>query len=320
MKPYGLFLSVLMVVVVPAVIFLFMSAKSHVKLPEDSYTIVGNQQMILVIDEDIVKEMKLDDYIVGVILGELPDTFEMSTLKAQAVAVRTYTLRRVKHSGLKHECAHVCTNHVCCQAYTDPGEYQNTAFLQKVQDAVTATSNQVLIYNNDLIEATYFSCSGGRTEDAVSVWGTDIPYLKSVDSPGEEMATYYTYALEYTREEFLSLLGLPEALLLYDDSIDIVYSNGGGAIQVTVGDSVFSGTQIRTLLDLPSTAFCFDFTMDNVIVTTRGNGHRVGMSQYGADAMAVAGSTYSEILMHYYPGTELVTFTAEQMQSIFDKV
>ena len=320
MKPYSsISCSVVMVALIPCVLFSLSGMHKQRQYHESSSEIEQKQQIIRVYDNGSVKELDLDDYIVAVLLGEMPDNFELDTLMAQAVATRTYTLRRV-NSQLKHENADVCTNHACCQAYCDPQKYQNTQFLQNVRKAVEMTSSQVLMFDGNLIEATYFSCSGGKTEDAVSVWGTDIPYLKSVESPGEENAAYYEHSIEQSREEFLTLLGLPENLLIYNDSIELTYTNGGGVEQLTIGDAVFSGVQLRVLLNLPSTAFTLYFTPDNVIITTRGNGHRVGMSQYGADAMAVSGHTYSEILMHYYPGTELVTLNDEQIHAVFDKV
>ena len=318
MKPKWVWFSVLMVVIIPYVLFSLCEGEEPA-----SQEILSNKdeayQTIKLVDGDSVKEIEIDQYITGVLLGELSDDFEMHAMMAQAVAARTYTLRRVQLQ-LKHNNADVCTDHNCCQAYENPENYQNLQFLEGVQEAVKATANQVLMYNDQLIEATYFSCSGGQTEDAVAVWGTDIPYLRSVRSPGEEKAVNYEKRIEYERKEFLSLLGLPENLLLYRDSVEITYTNGGGVKNMSIGDSTFSGTQLRVLLNLPSTAFALEFYPDKIVIITRGSGHRVGLSQYGADAMAVSGRSYFDILMHYYPGTELVTLSPEQLQAIFDKV
>ena len=319
MKQYLLLYSVLMVVLLPCVLINILSIEKE-NNNEMIYNARENEyHTIEVLDGEHVRKMKLDEYIVGVVLGEIPDNFEMNAIKAQAVAARTYTLRRV-NLDLKHDNADVCTNHACCQAFSDPSTCKNQEYLQKVWDAVRETSGQVLLYNDLPIEATYFSCSGGKTEDAVAVWGRDVPYLRSVESPGEEAAAYYEYTFEYSRKEFLALLGLPDHLLLYNDSVELIYTNGGGVDRMIIGGEEFVGKQLREILNLPSTAFSLEFKQDKVIITTRGNGHRVGMSQYGAEAMAVSGSTYYEILMHYYPGTELVTLSKNQMQAVFDKV
>ena len=177
--------------------------------------------------------------------------------------------------------------------------------LDKVKAAVSATTGQVVTYKNQLIEATYFSCSGGRTEDAVAVWGTDVPYLQAVDSPGEEKATHYADTVHFTGTEFARLLGLqlkgnPTTWLGA-----VTYTDGGGVATMTIGGTVFKGTELRQKLGLSSTAFSLEVVADVVKIVTKGFGHRVGMSQYGAEAMAVGGSSYQEILAYDYPGTRL---------------
>ena len=167
----------------------------------------------------------------------------------------------------------------------------------------------VLTYEGALIEATYFSCSGGMTEDAVAVWGTDVPYLQSVPSPGEENASHYTDAVTYKMDAFFSKLGLAVPDTKTQWVTDIVYTKGGGVASVTICGTAFTGTQLRKLLGLRSTAFSIEISDDTITIKTRGYGHRVGMSQYGADAMATTGSAYPEILSYYYQGTELVRYT-----------
>ena len=257
--------------------------------------------------EGTVEEMDLEEYLVGVVLAEMPVSFEPEAQKAQAVVARTFTLR--SQQGGKHETAAVCMDSGCCQAYIAPEEYLAKGGTQegidKMRAAVEATAGQVLTYEGELIEATYFSCSGGSTEDAVAVWGTDVPYLRSVDSPGEENAAHYTDTVTFTREEFgsalaLELTGEPESWLGA-----VTYTAGGGVDTMVIGGVSFKGTALRKILGLRSTAFTMTAGEDSVTVTTRGYGHRVGMSQYGADAMAVTGSSFEEILVHYYQGTIL---------------
>lgn len=252
-----------------------------------------------------VCEMALENYVLGVVLGEMPASFETEALKAQAVVARTYALREKRHQN-----ADICTDHTCCQAYCAPEAYTGGKnALKKVRSAVLATAGEVVTYQGNLIEATYFSCSGGRTEDAVAVWGTDYPYLQAVDSPGEEQAAYYTDIQIFSASEFARLLQLP---LTGDPESWIgtaTYTEGGGIHTLTIGGKSFTGTELRSLLGLKSTAFSVAVEDSQILITTRGYGHRVGMSQYGADAMAALGSSWEEILAHYYRGTELTTLS-----------
>ena len=252
------------------------------------------------------RDLALEEYLVGVVLAEMPASFEPEALKAQAVVARTYTLKCVqagKHGG------GVCTDSGCCQAYTLPEAYSGgIENLEKVRSTVRSTAAQVLTYQGELIEATYFSCSGGVTEDAVAVWGTDFPYLRSVESPGEEAAAHYTDTVRFTAQEFENALdrdlqGTPDTWIGFT-----TYTAGGGVNTMKIDGVEYKGTELRALLGLRSTAFTMEADKEGISVTTRGFGHRVGMSQYGADAMAVAGSTYDEILSHYYSGAVLEVY------------
>lgn len=255
-----------------------------------------------------VTEMELDLYLTGVVLAEMPASFSPEALKAQAVAARTYALRCQQAYG-KHEGGAVCTDSTCCQAYLSERDYLDQGGSQedaeKIRSAVETTANQVLTYNGELIEATYFSCSGGRTEDAVAVWGAEVPYLQSVDSPGEEWAEPYTHTVSFTPEELAALLGrsltgAPKYWFGYP-----TYTEGGGVASITVCGETYTGTQLRQLLGLNSTAFTVNAENDRITFTTAGKGHRVGMSQYGAEAMAQRGCGYAQILNYYYPGTRI---------------
>lgn len=257
---------------------------------------------------DTVTEMNMDDYLVGVLLAEMPASFEIEALKAQACVARTYA-GKANVTGGKHGDGSVCGESSCCQGYLAEKSYfaagGKPESVDRIRSAVDATSGQVLIYDGQLIEATYFSCSGGRTEDAVAVWGTDVPYLQAVDSPGEEQAAYYTDTRVFALSEFAERLNLT-----MDGEPDswfgmITYTEGGGVYTMNIGGETFTGTQLRSLLELRSTAFSMKADDSGITVTTRGYGHRVGMSQYGADAMALAGSSWQEILTHYYLGAEI---------------
>ncbi len=257
---------------------------------------------------ETVEEMDMDAYLVGVVLAEMPAAFEAEALKAQAVVARTYA-RKACETGGKHGDGSVCADPTCCQGYCKEDAYLASGgtweSVQKIRDAVFSTSGQVLTYEGDLIEATYFSCSGGSTEDAAAVWGRDFPYLQAVESPGEEEAAYYRDTVCYVPSELESLLGISLEDAPQDWIGEILYTEGGGVSTVAIGGQTFEGTELRSLLGLRSTAFSIQAQQDLITITTKGYGHRVGMSQYGADAMAIRGSDYRQILAHYYPGTEL---------------
>lgn len=254
------------------------------------------------------EEMDMDAYLVRVVLAEMPASFEPEALKAQAVVARTYT-RKAYITGGKHGDGSVCTQSSCCQAYITEEDYLarggTAEGVEKIRAAVEDTSGYVLTYDGALIEATYFSCSGGSTEDAAAVWGTDYPYLQAVDSPGEEGASAYSDSVTFTPEEFCAALGTELTGLPETWFGTVVYTEGGGVASLIIGGESYSGTQLRYLLGLRSTAFSVETEGEEITITTKGYGHRVGMSQYGADAMAVTGCGFEEILTHYYQGTVL---------------
>lgn len=278
---------------------------------EPTVTQIIQQQddpVILVLTKQGVQEMILTEYLTGVVLAEMPASFEAEAHKAQAVVARTYTVRA--HRGKsKHENASVCTDSSCCQGYLSNDDYLlkggSRESIAKIRNAVLETSGMVLTYEGELIEATYFSCSGGTTEDAVAVWGTDVPYLQSVESPGEENATHYTDEVSFSAGEFKELLSVESK----DDPSawigKVTHTSGGGVDYISVAGKEYRGTEVRKLLGLRSTVFEIRYTNGCFHVTTRGYGHRVGMSQYGADAMAASGSGFEEILAHYYQGAKL---------------
>ena len=212
--------------------------------------------------------------------------------------------------GSKHDDADICTDPGCCQGYKSPDAYLSAggseSAVEKVRLAVLETNGLVLRYDGQLIDATYFSCSGGTTEDAVAVWGQDVPYLQAVESPGEEDAPRFTDSVEFSSSEFAEKLGLSAAGDPAGWFGAVEYTEGGGVDTMVIRGKRFTGPQLRSKLGLRSTALEISVAGKTITVTTRGFGHRVGMSQYGAQAMAQAGESFQSILAHYYTGTELV--------------
>lgn len=276
--------------------------------PTDPYSSVRYQVSVLIDGHEVT--MDLEEYVVGVVLSEMPASFEIEALKAQAVAARTYAMKTCI-DGKKHG-GSICDDHNCCQGFMTVQDYLlkgwKEKYVQRVQTAVKDTAGLVLIYDNKLIRATYFSCSGGSTEAAVAVWGRDYPYLQAVLSPGEEETVYYTDTKMFTLTEFQEQLGIS---LDGDPNTwfgDITYTSGGGIDSMVIGGVTYKGTTLRSLLGLRSTVFQVIVSDSAICFETHGYGHRVGMSQYGADAMAIEGESYDQILTHYYCGTEIVHF------------
>lgn len=270
-----------------------------------------DEWMITVLYEDEQVVMNIESYLVGVVLAEMPASFHVEALKAQAVAARTYTYKQMQE-GKRHGKEMICTDYACCQAYIHPEDYLSRGGTQSAVDlvsgAVRDTKGEAIVYQGDLITATYFSCAGGITEDAAAVWGADVPYLQSVISPGEEHAPVFSDSKSFTAQELQLALGTflkgkPEAWFS-----NVTYTAGGGVDTMMIGGIPYKGTTLRTLLNLRSTIFTVSVENGMITFYTRGFGHRVGMSQYGANAMASANKSYREILTYYYTGTEIVQY------------
>lgn len=254
--------------------------------------------------------MELEHYISRVVLGEMPASFDVEALKAQAVAARTYTLQCIE-DGERHNGA-VCTDYRCCQTYMEPEEYIGNRGTQKhvdkVFDAVAQTAGQVLTYEGDLICATYFASAGGVTEDAREVWGEGYPYLISVESP--ESSVYDGETVHVSASKFQEKLGITLSGPAQSWFGPMTHTVGNGVDKVWIGGKKFSGLELRRIFGLRSTVFTITADSTGVTFQTTGYGHRVGLSQHGADALADQGYDYQLILAHYYRGTTLEQYDA----------
>ena len=254
-----------------------------------------------------IRVMDLHTYLTGVLLAEMPADFETEALKAQAVACRTYALRCDAHG--KHGEAALCTDSRCCQGWRDP-ETVPPEDRARAEAAVSATDGLVILYEGRLIDATFFSCSGGRTEAAAAVWGSDLPYLQAVDSPGEEAAAHFTDRVRLPLSDFCAALQAADPAVRFPEAVGgwvgaVETTAGDGVASMEIGGRLFTGTELRKLFSLRSTAFTLTLTGEEAVFETRGYGHRVGLSQYGANAMALEGSGFEQILTHYYQGVEI---------------
>ena len=263
----------------------------------------GEDAVITVYDhrEEAFLAMPLEDYIMGVTAAEMPASFPLEALKAQCVAARTYTAYHMLHDGCKRYDADVCTSSACCQAYCSDermaerwgGDYADNR--QKMARAVRETAHEVLLYGGEPIEALYHSASGGRTENVEDVYGTALPYLNSV------MSTAEAGTAKLSGERTLSLTALceavngkwPAAKLTEANAarrVEILETTASGRVKsIRLGGVTVAGRQVRSLLSLDSALFTVTFTGNAVTFHTKGYGHGVGMSQTGANAMALGG-------------------------------
>lgn len=270
-----------------------------------------------VLHGDTVEEMTLGDYLVGVVRAEMPASFELEALKAQAVAARTYTAYKILSGGNHGDTADICTDSTCCQAYIsqeramenwgDAAEENET----KVEEAVRGTDGQTILYGGVPILAVFHSSSAGQTRAAGEVWVNDLPYLQPVDSPedGDSIPNYYS-RVAFTPEQFREKIhaSYPEADLTGDMSgwLKNAKTDSSGSVEtVDVGGVTIKGTTMRTLLGLRSACFTWEVQDGEMVFFVTGFGHGVGMSQYGANRMAREGADYVEILTHYYTGVSV---------------
>ncbi|NMO98165.1 stage II sporulation protein D [Paenibacillus lemnae] len=271
---------------------------------------------------DTTESLPLERYLVGVVAAEMPAEFQLEALKAQAIAARTYIVQRLRSgdtSGVPEGKGQV-SDTVAHQAYIseavlkkdwkDAGREHD---LQKLQQAVKETRGIVMTYQGEPITASFFSTSNGYTENSEDYWSSEIPYLRSVESPWDkEISPKYKTVVTMTRQELITRLGLsgsavPVSLSSQDKNsaslLNILsYTEGKRVQEARVGTRTFSGREIREKLDLRSSQFNWSIQDGEVEIVTYGYGHGVGMSQYGAEGMAREGYKAKEILRHYYTG------------------
>ena len=281
---------------------------------------VGNGAAVIAVydhREEAVRRMDLEDYVLGVTAGEMPASFPEEALKAQAVAARTYALYHMGKGGCGKTGADVCTSSACCQAYCSDARMREKwgrayrANREKLLSAVSATAGEVLLYEGAPIDALYHSASGGRTENAGDVYTTDVPYLKSVMSTAETGTNRLAGEKRMGRKDFCALVNgkWPGAKLSagsLEKEFTVTETLPSGRVKtVQVGNETHTGRELRSLLGLDSTLFSVSCTAEEIVFSTKGYGHGVGMSQTGANAMALGGRTYAEILLYYYTDVTL---------------
>ncbi len=262
-------------------------------------------------DSGEIKEIDQTEYIIGVVAAEMPANYEEEALKAQAVAAFTYAFKKKNDTTEKYD---VTDSESFDQRYITKSErkekwkddFEN--YEKKVEKAVKSVSGQIIRYKNKPILAVYHSISSGKTEDAKTVWGSDYPYLKSVESVGDLLSDEYLSTVEFTVSDFTNILESLGAKPSGDASGFLGKSSktsGGMVKTIKICGKSFKGTEIRKAFSLRSACFDIEYENSKFKFTVRGYGHMLGLSQNGANYMAKQGSDYKEILLWYYSGCKL---------------
>lgn len=250
-----------------------------------------------------IEEMELENYIVGVVAAEMPASFEIEALKAQAVAARTFATYKMEHRNLEYDVIIGVSDQAFNTIEQMRAKWQDqfNENYQKISSAVKETQNDIMTYQGRVIESFYFSMSNGQTENCELVFQESLPYLTSVESSWDnETLQNYEVTKEFTKEEFCNLLNISCEEI---NITDIDRTSSGRINTLKINGQLMKGTEVRTKLTLRSTDFQISIE-DTIKITTKGNGHGVGMSQYGANGMAKEGKNYQEILTHYYQNIE----------------
>ena len=265
-------------------------------------------------DADEIREMPLEEYVAGVVTAEMPQSYAAEALRAQAIAARTYALKKSPRFGgsgcLRHPKADVCTSSACCQGYEEPAE--DSAAARAAQD----TAGLVICFRGHLIHAMYHASAGGHTEDCENVYSDAIAYLRGVPSEGEENYKQYASTATFTASQLQSAFSDNDNVQIstefpLEDQLEVIARSETGRVTAfRAGLGALTGTEVRHALKLRSAMFDMTFSGESVTFSVRGYGHGVGMSQTGADFMAKNGKTAREILEWYYTGVEIVPLSS----------
>ncbi len=247
--------------------------------------------------------MDLEDYVIGVVAGEMPASFDEEALKAQAVASRTFALYRMSENE-----EYVLSTNITDQVYITTDAMQEkwqedfTYYYDKVREAVLNTEGEILTYEGEIASTYYFAISNGYTDDALTVFNEDKDYLVSVESSWDKNYKAYSSTYTLSKSDFCRKMGINETDILISD---IVRASNNYVRSININGVTFTGLEVFNKLNLKSTDFVITVLDEVVSITTYGFGHGVGMSQYGAQGMAAKGYSYEEILKYYYQDTEI---------------
>ena len=299
-----LFLLTLILIGIPSLSVLLIKPKEK-EIKEKTYILEKNTMVrVKRVEKNEIEIIPLEQYLIGVLSGEMPVSYELEALKAQAVAARTYTLKKMEIN--KNNQFDIVDN-TNDQMYLDNNYLKNTwkenydNYINKIKQAVNETSGEYLTYDGQIIKAFFFSTSSGKTENCKDVFGENLPYLVSVSSTWDENSPSYLDKKTFSKKEFYEKLNLP-----YEENLNIdIKRNASDSINtITINNNELKGTEFRYELGLRSTNIDINEINNKIEITSKGFGHGVGLSQFGAQQLALKGYKYDEILKYYYQGTE----------------
>ena len=296
-------ITILFIILIPYLVVTIFIKNNEIKFKFISNNFVRVKRE----NTNLIEEIPFEEYVKGVLAGEMPSSFHIEALKAQAVAARTYVLKKMEENKSKdYDIVDTIKNQVYLDDETLKKNWGKnyTKNINKIKQAIIETKGEYLTYNNEIITAFFFSTSNGKTENCEEVFKEKLPYLKSVNSSWDlDVNPNYKVEKTISLKEFYNKLGLN-----YNKNLTIKvlnYTEGNSIKIIKINNKTYKGTDVRYKLNLKSADFTIEQNEDNVKITTRGNGHGVGMSQYGANAMALKGNTYDKILKYYYKDVEI---------------
>ncbi|MCM3603188.1 stage II sporulation protein D [Robertmurraya korlensis] len=317
----------ILVLVIPSIIVLGFSTENKAEVVSKDKEIITEDKhpseeevipvSVLRTSTNEIEDTTLENYVRGVLAAEMPVNFELEALKAQAVAARTFTIKTLLNPDLsKLPPGTDITDSTLHQVYKSNNDLKITwgskydENIKKINNAINETRGLIMTYKDQPIDASFFSTSNGYTENSEEYWSNTIPYLRSVPSPWDSNSPVYQDSKTLTVEDFQEKLGVK--INSSGDLSKIVRTSSNRVSTVDINGKLFSGKEIREMLGLRSTDFTLELEGTNIIVNTKGNGHGVGMSQYGANGMAKQGRNFKEILNYYYQDIEIEDINTNQ--------
>ena len=303
MKKIMIFTALILFIPFIIVNFFDVDKKEEIKLKYESNIIIRVKRL----SSNEIEYLPLEEYIVGVLAGEMPIYFEKEAFKAQAVAARSYALKKIEYNkDNEYDVVDSVLNQVYLDNYYLKEAWQDKYLdnINKLREIVNETSLEYLDYNGEVVDALFFSTSNGYTENASLVFNIDLPYLQSVTSMWDSStSSAFRSTKKISIDEFYSSLNLE-----YSNTLDFKVlrrSSTNRILNLSINGIEFTGKEVYDKLGLKSMDFSLKQDANNIIIDTVGYGHGVGMSQYGAEGMALEGYSYKDILSHYYVGTSI---------------
>ena len=293
-------LIIIILFLLPIAVISFQKEETNFNLPKNTSDI----EVKVKIDDNTVTTMPLEEYVLGVVAAEMPASFHEEALKAQAIAARTYTMSKLNKNA-NYEITGSDQAYITKEEMQTKWQDEYEKYYSKIESAVNTTKGEVLINDQNIITAFYFAMSNGYTEEAKTVFQIEEDYLKSVESSWEdENITKFLVTIYVPKNEFCNKLELTCNNLTITN---LKKTNSNRIESLEIENKTFTGIEIRKKLNLRSTDFDININNNVIEITTKGYGHGVGMSQYGANEMAKQNYKYQDILKHYYNDIEIIT-------------